>query len=86
MSTKTLIDNDHFTLLLRKFNTLVENMPPVANIAPNLADIRQEAIDSNEMNARQKEAITARCDNYTAGTYGSWSKPYDVHNHVKSSK
>lgn len=74
MSLENLIA-DEFTLLLRAFNKLVFTMPPVAEIRQDLEDIRQEAINSNELNARQKEAITARCDNYANGTYGSWSKP-----------
>lgn len=61
---------DAFTLLLRVFNKLAEDMPPVEKIEPELLKIRQAAISSSELNSRQTDAVVARVDNYINGTYG----------------
>lgn len=75
MNTENLTP-DQFTLLLRKFNKLVENMPPLDKIKTKLLEIKQEAINNHELNGRQREAITARCDNYIKGEYGSTSRKH----------
>lgn len=77
------ITPDEFTILLRAFNSLVAMMPPIDKIKQDLLAIKTSANNSNELNASQKDAITARVDNYLDGTYGntksgvSFSSPQD---------
>lgn len=63
-----------FELLLIKFNTMIENQPPVSEVKDKLEKLSELAKKSAELNYRQTEAITARCANYINGTYGKNTK------------
>jgi len=79
------ITPDAFTLLLRVFNKLVANMPPVEQIKAELLKLKQSAIDSTELNSRQTDAIVARVDNYISGVYGN-TKTAENLGHEKQEK
>lgn len=70
MNTEHLV-SDEFTLLLRTFNRLVDGNPTPKSISQELEDLKASAETSVELNARQKEAIINRCDNYINGIYGN---------------
>lgn len=70
MSTEQSIAPDEFTLLLRVFNKLVEGNPSPKSISQELEDLKASAETSSDLNARQKEAIIDRCNNYLKGIYG----------------
>lgn len=69
MSSETF-SKDEFTLLLRAFNSLINNYPPLESVKNELLEIKKQAEQSVELNARQKDGIIARIDNYFNGTYG----------------
>lgn len=79
------IVNPNFQKLLDKFHALIEKNP-----SPNATRSDLEALkkESNViiLTGHQRDSIHARVNNFLEGTYGSTSRPYDVHNHVKSSK
>jgi hypothetical protein len=66
---------DAFTLLLRAFNKLVEDQPPIEKVRPELLKLKQAAELHHDLNTRQKEAITDRVRYYLDGTYGKTKKP-----------
>lgn len=82
MSTTTL---STFSEVLTRFNTLVEDAPPVNKIKKQLDELRAIASSRGEFSARQLEAILARISNYEAGTYGK-SKTEEHYGHSKPEK
>lgn len=72
-----------FELLLIKFNTLIENQPPVSEVKEKLEKLAEIAKKSDELNSRQTEAIIARCKNYVNGDYGVSRKKQDYLNEQK---
>lgn len=66
---------DEFTILLRAFNGLVADQPPVDKIKAELDAIKQQAERSPELNSRQKDAIIDRVNHYISGVYGKTKKP-----------
>ncbi len=60
-----------FQMLLKSFNDLVEKMPPAEKIKDQLLEIKELAINSHELNSRQREAITDRVKYYFSGEYGN---------------
>lgn len=60
-----------FEIMLKAFNNMVADMPPVSKIKNDLLELRATAIISHELNVRQRDAITARVDNYINGEYGN---------------
>lgn len=79
------IVNPNFQKLLDRFHDLTIKNPSPNAIRSDLATLKQES-NVIILTGHQRDAIHSRCNNYADGTYKSWSKPYDVHNHVKSSK
>jgi hypothetical protein len=67
----TQIVESEFEILLRGFNETVKDMPPVKKVEKELLELRATAVISHELNFRQRDAITARVDNYINGEYGS---------------
>ena len=74
-----------FTELLNEFNKLVEGNPTIKLVADKLGSIKIEAVSSNLINSRQKEAIIARVNNYISGIYGK-SKTISQLNQTKLGK
>lgn len=81
MSSQPLAQ-DEFTLLLKAFNSIVNNLPPFEKVKKELLKIKEQANRSSELNYRQKDAIVIRCDNYVNGNYGNTKRP----EHLEQSK
>lgn len=79
------ITPDVFTLLLRGFHKLVEDMPPVDKVQPELLKLKQAATNSAELTVRQREAVIDRCNNYINGDYGK-TKTAENLGHEKQEK
>lgn len=79
MNKENLIP-DEFTIMLKAVNKIVENpKSDIVNVKDELLELKQAAIDSNELNNRQREAITARVDNYLNNDYGDQRKKNKDH-------
>jgi len=70
-----VLEQSEFTIMLKAFNELVDNTPTVSKVKNDLISMKEAAILSNELNARQKDAIVDRCNHYLNGTYGNTKKP-----------
>lgn len=57
-----------FPNLLIEFNSLVEDLPPIKQVEDKLYELILKSQDAN-LNARQSEAIRARCIYYLNGMY-----------------
>ena len=85
MSTSNF-ELDEFTILLREFNALVKEKPPVEKIKKELLKIKAKAEKSAELNYRQKDAVIARCDNYINSEYGNTKRAEHYEQGKPSSK
>lgn len=63
------LTQDQFSVLLKKFNDLVKNTPPIDKVRPKLAEIKKETLLATELTERQQAAIIDRCNNYLNGDY-----------------
>jgi hypothetical protein len=70
----TLLEQSEFTVMLKAFNELVESNPTISKVKDELNGMKEAAIASDELNARQKDAIVDRCNHYLNGTYGNTKK------------
>lgn len=64
-----ILGND-FTRLLKRFNDLVSTNSPIGSLQTEFVKLEKEVNDNSNLNYRQKEAIIARCRNYSNGAYG----------------
>lgn len=60
-----------FSSFLEVFHSIIEKNPDPSKVKKELADLKEMAKNTPELNARQTEAILARCDNYLSGEYGN---------------
>ncbi len=72
MSTEITLDS--FSILLKRFNKLVQSFPKVDDIKTDLESIKEDAIKAVDLTGRQREAVVARVNNYLDGTYASTSR------------
>ena len=58
-----------FQKLLIEFNSLIDEQPPIKQVEDKLYELIEKS-QHHDLNARQSEAIRARCINYLTGQYG----------------
>ena len=58
-----------FQKLLIEFNSLIDEQPPIKQVEGKLYELIEKS-QHHDLNARQSEAIRARCINYLTGQYG----------------
>lgn len=58
-----------FQKLLIEFNSLIDEQPPIKQVESKLYELIEKS-QHPDLNARQSEAIRARCINYLTGQYG----------------
>jgi hypothetical protein len=73
-----------FSSLLDVFHGIIKGDPSADKVKKALAELKETAKNSPELNGRQVEAIVARCDNYIKGEYGKSKKP-ENYGHTKVS-
>ena len=77
MSEKKRITDEEqgiiFKSLLRTFEKIIENDPPVSKVKQELLDLAQSSTTA-ALTARQAEAVYDRCMNYINSTYGSTAR------------
>lgn len=76
MATKTLMQ-DNFTILLRGFDEIITDYPPIPKVEKSLTDLIEGATLDNDLSFWQKDAVIARCKNYLKGEYGDQVKKDD---------
>lgn len=69
--------------LLKMFHDIIQSDPPVQKVAEELKSLKDMAIKSHELTARQIDAIIARCDNYMNGTYGNTKTTGNLNHQTK---
>ena len=66
---KTVFGKATFKELLTEFNLLIDNQAPIKQVEGKLYELIEKS-QHPDLNARQSEAIRARCINYLTGQYG----------------
>ena len=69
--------------LLKMFHDIIKSDPPAEKVAEELKALKEMAIKSQELTARQIDAIVARCDNYMNGTYGNTKSKENLSHQTK---
>lgn len=69
--------------LLKVFHDIIESEPPAEKVAEELKSLKELAKRSQELTARQIDAIVARCDNYMNGTYGNTKSKENLSHQTK---
>lgn len=83
MSTKNLMQ-DNFTILLRGFDEIIKDYPPIPKVENALNDLIEGAKLDNDLTFWQKDAIIARCKNYLHGEYGDQVRKTELSDYNKS--
>jgi len=66
---KVVFGKAAFKELLTEFNLLIDNQAPIKQVEGKLYELIEKS-QHHDLNARQSEAIRARCINYLTGQYG----------------
>ena len=72
-NSKGITDKEYiekWVSMLKVFNTIIKDNPPVEKVKKSLEDLIQSASITPLLTGAQKDGIVSRCQNYMNGTYG----------------